>query len=64
LRHQVEQALRKGSSSLDGRTSGAGLSDAQIALCFEYAAEDTPIDLDKLLPERQEAGRKPESKKL
>jgi len=63
LREQVEQALRKGSSSLDGRASVAGLSDAQIALCFEYASEDAPIDLDKLLPESQAAGRKPESKK-
>jgi len=63
LREQVEQAMRKGSSSLDGRASVAGLSDAQIALCFEYASEDAPIDLDKLLPESQAAGRKPESKK-
>ncbi len=63
LRQQVEQALRKGSSSLDGRASVAGLSDGQIALCFEYASEDAPIDLDKLLPETHAAGRKPESKK-
>jgi len=63
LRQQVEQALRKGSSSLDGRTPAAGLSDAQIALCFEYASEDAPIDLDKLLPETHAVGRKPESKK-
>ncbi len=63
LRQQVEQALRKGSSSLDGRASVAGLSDAQIALCFEYASEDAPIDLDKLLPETHAVGRKPESKK-
>jgi len=63
LRHQVEQALRKGSSSLDGHPSGAGLSDAQIALCFEYAAEDASIDLDKLLPERQPATLRPPGKK-
>jgi RNA polymerase sigma factor (sigma-70 family) len=63
LRQQVEQALRKGSSSLDGRASVAGLSDAQMALCFEYASEDAPIDLDQLLPETHAAGRKPESKK-
>ncbi len=62
LRQQVEQALRKGSSSLDCRASVAGLSDAQIALCFEYASEDAPIDLDKLLPETHAVGRKPESK--
>jgi RNA polymerase sigma factor (sigma-70 family) len=62
LRQHVEQALRKG--NVDGADPGAGLSDAQIALCFEYAAEDSPIDLDKLLPESQVAVRKPESKKL
>jgi RNA polymerase sigma-70 factor len=61
LRQQVEQALRKG-SSIDG--PGTGLSDAQIVLCFEYAAEDSLIDLDKLLPESQVTVRKTESKKL
>ena len=63
LRQEVEQALRKGSGNLDGPASPAGLSDAQIALCFEYAAEDAPIDLDKLLPESHAAVRKPEGKK-
>jgi len=63
LRQEVEQALRKGSSSLDGRAPVAGLSEAQIALCFEYASEDAPIDLDTLLPETHAVGRKPESKK-
>jgi RNA polymerase sigma factor (sigma-70 family) len=63
LRQEVEQALRTGSGNLDGPAPAAGLSDAQIALCFEYAAEDAPIDLDKLLPESQSAVRKPESKK-
>jgi RNA polymerase sigma-70 factor (ECF subfamily) len=63
LRQQVEQALRKGSGSVDGRASRSGLSDAQIALCFEYASEDAPIDLDKLLPESQAAAGKSESKK-
>jgi RNA polymerase sigma factor (sigma-70 family) len=63
LRQHVEQALRK-DSSFDGASPAAALSDAQIALCFEYAAEDSPIDLDKLLPESQVAVRKTESKKL
>jgi RNA polymerase sigma factor (sigma-70 family) len=49
LRHQVEQALRKGIVASNG-ASQRGLSDAQIAFCFEYAAEDAPIDLDKLFP--------------
>jgi RNA polymerase sigma-70 factor len=63
LRQQVEQALRKGSSSRDGRASAAGFSDAQIALCFAYASEEALIDLDKLLPEGQAATPKAESKK-
>ena len=63
LRQQVEQALRKG-GSVDGAGPGTGLSDAQIALCFEYASEDSPIDLDTLLPESQATVRKTESKKL
>jgi RNA polymerase sigma factor (sigma-70 family) len=63
LRHEVEQALRKGSSSLDSH-AGAGLSDAQIALCFQYASDDASIDLDRLLPASQPAtlrrpGKKP-----
>jgi RNA polymerase sigma factor (sigma-70 family) len=63
LRQHVEQALRK-CDRVDGASPAAALSDAQIALCFEYAAEDSPIDLDKLLPESQVAMRKTESKKL
>ena len=62
LRHEVEQALRKGSSSLDGH-AGAGLSDAQIVLCFQYASEDASIDLDRLLPESQPATLRPPGKK-
>jgi RNA polymerase sigma factor (sigma-70 family) len=63
LRHQVEQALRKGATSLDARSSAAGLSEDQIALCFEYAAEDASIDLDRLLPESQPATLRPPGKK-
>jgi RNA polymerase sigma factor (sigma-70 family) len=48
VRRSVEGILRAGSELTkgDGRTDG--MSDAEIALCFEYAAEDAPIDLDKL----------------
>jgi RNA polymerase sigma-70 factor, ECF subfamily len=49
LRHQVEQALRKGVATSNG-VSHSGLTDAQIELCFEYATEDAPIDLEKLFP--------------
>ena len=63
LRHQVEQALRKPSSSPDARSPAAGLSDAQIALCFQYASEDAPIDVDRLLPENQPATVRPRERK-
>jgi hypothetical protein len=36
-----------------------GLSEAEIALCFEYGAEDAPIDLDKLFS--RSAARKVET---
>ena len=62
LRQQVEHALRKGTAGVDGRAA-TGFSDAQIALCFEYASQESPIDLDKLLPESPTTSRKSESKK-
>jgi len=31
----------------------AAFSDAEIALCFQYAAEDAPIDFRNLFPEKQ-----------
>jgi len=49
LREQMEQALRSGTTTSNGAAQ-SGLSDAQIALCFEYAAEDAPIDLARLFP--------------
>ena len=68
LRLHVEQALRKAGNPLEGALSSVGLSDSQIALCFEYAAEfapeDAPIDLDTLLPESPAFPQKPASKKL
>jgi len=63
LHHHVEAALRKGGASPYQPATGAGLSEEQIALCFEYAAEEAPIDLDKLLPDRQAAVPKRESRK-
>jgi RNA polymerase sigma factor (sigma-70 family) len=50
LRHKVEAALRKGPSPVNGSLPEPGLSDEQIALSIQYASEDAPIDLDKLLP--------------
>ena len=50
LRQVVEDLLRQGIGSANGFAAQPGLSDAQIALCFEYSAGDNPIDLEKLLP--------------
>jgi len=50
LRRIVEEMLREGRAPADGFAGEPGLSDAEIALCFEYAAKDAPIDLDTLLP--------------
>jgi RNA polymerase sigma-70 factor len=48
LRSAVEQKLRAGRAALNGFAAEPGLSDAEIALCFEYAGENTPLDLQKL----------------
>lgn len=50
LRSAVETILRRGFGAANGSAVLAGLSDPEIALCFEYSAEDAPIDLEKLLP--------------
>lgn len=53
LRHAVEEILRADSGPVDGEAKTAGLSDAEITLCFEYASEDAPIDLDNLFSQRE-----------
>jgi RNA polymerase sigma-70 factor len=55
LRQSVEQILHNGSGAGNGSTAQSALSEAEIALCFEYSAGDSPIDLEKLLPERKSA---------
>lgn len=45
MRERTEEFLRR-------PAPGAALSEEQIALCFEYAAEDVPIDLSKMLQAR------------
>jgi RNA polymerase sigma-70 factor len=50
LRQSVEEILRNGMGAANGCAAQPGLSDAEIALCFEYSASDIPIDLEKLLP--------------
>jgi RNA polymerase sigma-70 factor, ECF subfamily len=56
LRQEVENKLRYGFAAANGSAAEAGLSDAEIALCFEYGAEDSPIDLEKLLPRSKPPG--------
>jgi RNA polymerase sigma-70 factor (ECF subfamily) len=50
LRQDAEKILRKGRPAVNGLAGEAGLSEAEISLCFEYAAEDVPIDFAKLFP--------------
>ena len=52
LRSAVESALRSGRAAANGSQAGTGLSDEEITVCFQYASEDAPIDLDKLFPTR------------
>jgi RNA polymerase sigma factor (sigma-70 family) len=56
LRQQVEEILRRGFGAANGSAAQPGLTDAELALCFEYCAEDTPIDLDKMLPRPKSPG--------
>jgi len=62
LRQNVEEALRKNPVVANGSSPESGLSEEQISLCFEYASEDAPIDLEKLFPPQnppsQKAGRR------
>jgi RNA polymerase sigma factor (sigma-70 family) len=64
LRGAVEEILRIGAGPVNGEMKTGGLSDAEIALCFEYAAEDAPIDLDKLFPTGGEQGPERGGKEL
>ena len=56
LRQAVEDILRDGLAAANGCAVQPGLSDAEITLCFEYSAADSPIDLDKLLPRSKSPG--------
>lgn len=62
LRSKVEDCLRSGPQNRDSSQIFAPLSEAEIALCFEYAAEDSPIDFRQIFPEktpsRNQTGRK------
>jgi len=56
LRRAVEDILRRGIGAANGSPVQPALSDAEIALCFEYSAGDSPIDLEKLLPRSKSPG--------
>ncbi|HYL84436.1 MAG TPA: sigma-70 family RNA polymerase sigma factor [Candidatus Angelobacter sp.] len=56
LRQGVEEILRRGFAATNGSAAQPGLSDAEITLCFEYSAENTSLDLDKLLPRPRAVG--------
>jgi RNA polymerase sigma-70 factor len=56
LREKIEGLLRHGFAAANGSAAQTGLSDAEIALCFEYSAEEAPIDLEKLLPRSNSPG--------
>lgn len=49
LRKKVEQILRTETVAANGSGVGIGLSEAQIAECFEYALEDWSFDLAKIV---------------
>src|ERR1700733_11797338 len=51
LRASVEGALRSGQfQSQNGTYPQPALTDEQISLCFEYAAEDAPLNFDQVFP--------------
>ncbi len=50
LRSSVEKSLRSDLPASGRAPAQPGLSDVEIALCFEYAAEDAPIDFDRIFP--------------
>jgi RNA polymerase sigma-70 factor, ECF subfamily len=56
LREHVEDFLRRGLFAANGSGAQPGLSEAEISLCFEYCAENSPIDLDRLLPRPKSPG--------
>jgi len=65
VRAKVEECLRTGHYPSEPLRRLPPMSDAEIALCFQYAAEDSPIDFRQMFPEKSprktETGRKESS---
>lgn len=59
LRAKVEECLRTGLYASGDSQNLPPLSDEEIALCFQYAVEDAPIDFRQVFPDKPVA--KPES---
>lgn len=61
LRVSVESALRSGQfQSQNGTYPQPSLSDDQISLCYEYAAEDAPLNFDQVFPPAPALGKEPQ----
>jgi RNA polymerase sigma factor (sigma-70 family) len=61
LRASVEAALRSGQfQSQNGTYPQLALDDAQISLCFEYAAEDAPLNFDQDFPPAPGIAKEPQ----
>lgn len=53
----LERIRKELRASVEKELSGtAGLSEAEIALCMQYAAEEAPIDFRKIFPEKRAGG--------
>ena len=59
LRSSVEGLLRTGRLATNGSQAEPGLSEEQISLCFQYASEDAPVDLDTLFSSRGPTTERP-----
>jgi RNA polymerase sigma-70 factor (ECF subfamily) len=53
LRATVEGILRAGNPAANGGPAVDGMDDAQLDQCFQFAAEDSGIDLDQLFAARR-----------
>jgi RNA polymerase sigma-70 factor, ECF subfamily len=52
LRARVEQCLRTGGHVSEASRNFPPLGEAEIALCFQYASEDSPIDFRQIFPQK------------